>query len=277
MLNRLTAKSNSFPVIQLAKHASGYVYGLHSVNMLVGPSGSGKTRLMNDIIHQLCGSKKEDLFYVDGETHGMSVIYYTASPLHKGVPIEEKQGVPFVDASPAMFPLRSPNFNRTNQGSGSAILEHQLSALCEAIQMQREGGSTRFLLLIDNADMMLDVHQQRDYVHSLELALKEFMLDPEVDAIQLILSAHSPLIASDIFKGSITRLGQDAANDDKLEGFGGTIQSLYNYTFSTPSIGAVAERTIVKMRDDKEKSMPGWDIVKDEICDAFIKSYLTKP
>lgn len=277
MLNRLTAKSNSFPVIQLAQLASGYVYGLHSVNMLVGPSGSGKTRLMTNIIHQLCGSRNEDLFYVDGEINGLSVIYYTASPLHKGVPIEEKQGVPFVDASPAVFPLRNPNFNRTGQGSGSIILQHQFMALCEAVQMQRDGGSTRFLLLIDDADMMLDVAQQRGYVQSLETAFQEFMLDPEVEAIQVILSAHSPLIASDIFKGSITRLGDDIEKPTKVEGFCGTIQTLYNYTFATPSIGAVAERTIEKMRDDKEKSMPGWDIVKDEICDAFIKSYLSKP
>jgi hypothetical protein len=135
--------------------------------------------------------------------------------------------------------------------------------------------------------MLLDIEQQRTYLEQVEDRLSGMMERIGGASLQIILSAHSPLIASDVFQGSITRLrkpdqiGKDHAgtpvpSDSRIVGFAGPIQSVVNYTFETPSVGSVAQRTCLKLQNNAPFSVDPV-VVAAEICDDFIRQYVTDP
>lgn len=271
MLTRLHSLTTAMPSIQLEHAASKHVYKIDSLNLILGESGAGKTALISNIIRHLCSKVSEPMFDVKGSFHKLGVVYYTASPFHQRMVLGEHNEAIFVDASPTVFP-------KDNDGSGDSVLSLQAASIRNAISLLAKDGVQSVFIVIDDADMLLDTVQQRNYVHDLQEDLAKAKFD--IQSIQVLLCANSPLIASDVFVDAITVVTKEGhVPPSKIVGFTGTIQSVYNYTFSTPSIGKLAELTIQELQATQESKLDyssGQKLVMNEICDDFIKRYLLR-
>jgi hypothetical protein len=157
-------------------------------------------------------------------------------------------------------------------GSGEAAILNQLTSLAGAIYEHEKNGRKNILLFIDEGDMLLHLKWQRKYLSLLDKRLGNLKEALDLESIQIIVATHSPLLASDVLRSSITRMKQTG----KLPAFGAPIQSIINCSFGTPSIGQIAERVILRLQSSQQYSAHDLAVI-EEIDDDFVRQYLKKP
>lgn len=157
--------------------------------------------------------------------------------------------------------------------SGEAAITHQLASISQGIHDLALEGKERFIIFIDEGDLLLHLSWQRKYLDLIDFRLSSIRENLKLKSMQVIVASHSPLLTSDILRDSITRLGKKPGYADKPTGFGAPLQQIVNYSFGTSAIGAIAERTINRIKALRSLNSAQKDIV-DQIDDDYIRSVL---
>lgn len=152
--------------------------------------------------------------------------------------------------------------------SGEAAITHQLASISTCIHQLAESGRDRILVFIDEGDLLLHLRWQRKYLSLVDLRLSTIRDVLGLKSVQVIVATHSPLLTSDVIKGAILKLGEGITT-----GFGAPLQRIVNYSFGTPAIGEIAERTIESLNSKVELSELDFAVV-DEIDDPFVRDLL---
>lgn len=162
----------------------------------------------------------------------------------------------------------------SNMSSGQVALLSQIGAISDAIIKHRNKGVENILLLIDEGDAYLHLEWQRKYISKLNKMLGDIKSSLELNCIQLILATHSPLLATDVPREFICRLG-DSANGAS-SGFAAPLYILLNESFGTNSIGLFAAQkidtiisrikgNILTAEDEKLVGRIDNQLIKDEV------------
>jgi energy-coupling factor transporter ATP-binding protein EcfA2 len=156
--------------------------------------------------------------------------------------------------------------------SGQAAIMHQMISISQSIQSLRALGKRSILIFIDEGDLLLHLNWQREYISLIDRRLNNFKKGKQkLDFLQVVIASHSPMLASDILRDSITRLEEGT----RLPSFGAPIQQIINYSFGTPSIGLVAHGVIESLKN--KKVLTDEDVqVAMQIDDDFIREYMLK-
>lgn len=159
-----------------------------------------------------------------------------------------------------------------NMSSGQAAIMHQMISISHSIQELKTAGKRDILIFIDEGDLLLHLNWQREYISLIDQRLNNFKKGRNrLDSLQVVIASHSPLLASDILRDSITRLDEGT----KLPSFGAPIQQIVNYSFGTPSIGLVAQNIIKSLKEKEEFTEEDIEII-NQIDDDFIREYMLK-
>lgn len=155
--------------------------------------------------------------------------------------------------------------------SGEAAILNQLINIGNAVRELHDSGKTHIILFIDEGDILLHLAWQRRYLSLINTRLGDLKKSLKLKALQVVIATHSPLLASDVFRESITRMSPNGL----LPAFGAPIQSIINCSFGTPSIGEIAENEILRLRNAGHYSEKDLAMI-DEIDDDFIRNFLHK-
>jgi hypothetical protein len=153
--------------------------------------------------------------------------------------------------------------------SGEAAITHQLASISHAIRVLADGGQDKVVVFIDEGDLLLHLSWQRKYLELLDNRLSLIRSTLSLKSLQLVVASHSALLASDVLRSAITRLGPLT----NAAGFGAPLQRIMNYSFGTPSIGAIAEKIIARLRAKRKLSKQDLEVIA-EIDDDFIRDFL---
>jgi predicted ATP-dependent endonuclease of OLD family len=153
--------------------------------------------------------------------------------------------------------------------SGEAAILHQLTSISRAVRKQSLRGIKEIVVFIDEADMLLHLRWQRKYIELLDIRLALLKKSLGLASVQVIIATHSPILATEIFHDSITRLGKRG----ETPSFGATLQKIINYSFDTPTIGSLVEKKIRVLKKRKKFSPHDLAII-NQIDDEFTKRYL---
>lgn len=163
------------------------------------------------------------------------------------------------------------NIGFDSVSSGEAVILHQITNIAHGIHSLYAQGKRNFLIIIDEADMLLHLKWQQQYIEMLTSKLSQLQKKLGIRSLQLIIATHSPMLATDVLKTSITRLKSKGA----LPSFGSPLQKIVNYSFNTESIGLIAKKTIKKLNDAEEFNSIQSYIVRN-IDDDFIREHLMR-
>jgi hypothetical protein len=156
--------------------------------------------------------------------------------------------------------------------SGQAAIMHQMINISHSIQDFIERGKRDVLLFIDEGDLLLHLNWQREYISLLDQRLGNFKVGvDQLDSLQVIIASHSPMLASDVLRDSITTLDEE----EKLPSFGAPIQQIINFSFGTPSIGSVAQKAIEYLSNREKIGKDELDMIS-QIDDEFVRQHLLK-
>jgi len=158
-------------------------------------------------------------------------------------------------------------FNKMS--SGEAAILHQLTSISHAIHEQISNNISSIVIFIDEADMLLHLRWQRKYIELLDSRLGALKKNLKIKSIQVILATHSPLLATEILRESITRLGKNG----ETPSFGASLQKIVNYSFNTPTIGSLVEKKIRALQKKVKYDKNDLAII-DQIDDEFTRKYL---
>ncbi|MBK4770925.1 MAG: ATP-binding protein [Pantoea sp. Morm] len=128
-----------------------------------------------------------------------------------------------------------------NLSSGQLAVINQVISLSMKLETLKKDKFKKIVILIDEGDAFLHLEWQRLYVYQLNLVLKDFKIRFGFEVIQLILSTHSPLLATDIPSDFICRL--DSGKDASVA-FASPIHSLLSNSFGAKTIGEFASSRI---------------------------------
>lgn len=159
-----------------------------------------------------------------------------------------------------------------NMSSGQAAIMHQMISISHSIEELKTAGKKEILIFIDEGDLLLHLNWQRQYISLIDNRLSNFKKGKnKLDSIQVVIASHSPLLASDILRDSITKLDDGI----RLPSFGAPIQQIVNYSFDTPSIGLVAQNVINELKAKQNFTENDIKIIK-QIDDDFIREILLR-
>ncbi|WP_313242146.1 AAA family ATPase [Stutzerimonas nitrititolerans] len=130
-----------------------------------------------------------------------------------------------------------------NMSSGQLAIIMQLSSIFEAVKDLRRKEIRRILILIDEGDAFLHLEWQRKYISHLNKMLSALKDEYGLDALQVILATHSPLLATDVPKDFICRM-ESAQGDEVLSAFAAPLHELINQSFGSKTVGEFASRKI---------------------------------
>jgi len=170
----------------------------------------------------------------------------------------------------AKLGLADLGFNKFS--SGEAAITHQLASISRSIHHLEKKGKKDFVIFIDEGDLLLHLKWQRQYLAVLDERLSTIRDKLSLKSVQVIVATHSPLLASDVLRESITRLGNSTAQTNS---FAAPLQKIVNYSFGTPAIGAIAESTIDRLQS-KSVLDSSDELIINEIDDEFVRQYLLK-
>lgn len=153
--------------------------------------------------------------------------------------------------------------------SGEAAITHQLASISTCIHQLAALGRERILVFIDEGDLLLHLRWQRKYLSLVDLRLSRIRNALGLKSVQVVVATHSPLLTSDVIKGAILKLGTNGAPS----GFGAPLQRIVNYSFGTPAIGEIAEKTIDCLNAKSQLTATELAVV-EEIDDPFIRDLL---
>lgn len=159
------------------------------------------------------------------------------------------------------------NFGFENLSSGeSAILKQCLSLLRAGRTLSEKVKD--LLFIIDEGDMLLHLTWQRAYIEKICKVLASFA---DGRCVQLIVATHSPLLASDVVSSAITCLNDQ---EEKIQGFGAPMSSIFNYDFDAPPVGCIAEAQITRLAELEGRYTDTDRKIISIIDDVMIKEYL---
>lgn len=158
------------------------------------------------------------------------------------------------------------------KSSGEAAIFHQMTSLSHSVRQLAAKGCRSFLIFIDEGDMLLHLEWQRRYLGLLDERLGSLKSDSALDisSLQVIVATHSPLLATDALRASITRMPDDSS---ALPAFGAPLQKIVNEGFGTKSVGSIAERKIRELMN-KDSLSDSDRLLLEQIDDDFVKSYI---
>ncbi|MBQ6944583.1 MAG: AAA family ATPase [Ruminococcus sp.] len=165
--------------------------------------------------------------------------------------------------------------------SGEMALLNILSSIYKSISKRInpykiKNESKNFIIMIDEADMLLHPEWQRKIIKALVDFLKQFS---DRFTIQLLIATHSPIMLSDIPRQNVLYLESDfnVSEINQPETFGSNIFKLYNNAFfmDKGAIGAFAkEKLEILLKDILDGNGDKNDIQKriNLIGDDFLRS-----
>lgn len=164
------------------------------------------------------------------------------------------------------------NIGFDTMSSGQAAIMHQMISISQSIESLKKLGKRSILLFIDEGDLLLHLSWQREYIALIDKRLNNFKKGRDkLDSLQVVIASHSPMLASDVLRDSVTRLDEGT----RLPSFGAPIQQIINYSFGTPSIGVIAQKVIESLKN--KESLTDEDIsIAMQIDDDFIREYMLK-
>lgn len=132
------------------------------------------------------------------------------------------------------------NLDGMSSGQIAILLQFcNLTASLEKISKKRK----KVLLLIDEGDAFLHLEWQRIYIQQLNDLLAVSAETAELEALQVVMATHSPLLATDIPKQFICSL--DERNEgEPPKAFAATLHTIFNHSFKARTIGEFASQRI---------------------------------
>lgn len=134
------------------------------------------------------------------------------------------------------------NIEIKNMSSGQIALLKQIGTIDDSIKKLNKNGIRKILLLIDEGDAFLHLDWQRKYIYTLNKILSRIKKSQGIETLQLILATHSPILATDIPKEFICRLGKNSK--DNISGFSAPLYQLLDESFDTKTIGQFSSEKI---------------------------------
>jgi len=134
------------------------------------------------------------------------------------------------------FIVTSVEFGWSGFSSGESALVKLFARTFNGLERLRSNKVSNYILTIDEVDLYLHPEWQRSFLKRLLLFINHIKLPGEF--IQVILSSHSPLIASDFLPEDIVTLvkqGDGVEVAKQSTGFGASINQLYTNSFSLDS------------------------------------------
>lgn len=226
------------------------------------PNHGGRFYARRDKIIEFLGAiGSKDCGFVQFEDNQLKVHVDTARLIISGLPNEMIE-----DAS--AFGLIRIGFDEMS--SGQAAIMHQMINISHSIRELISKGKKEVLLFIDEGDLLLHLNWQREYISLLDKRLGNFKSGQnKLDSLQVVIATHSPMLASDILRDSITTLDDDR----RLPSFGAPIQRIINLSFGTPSIGLIAQQAIKELDGKTELSEADLEML-GQIDDEFIRRHI---
>ncbi|MCU6499221.1 AAA family ATPase [Rugamonas sp. A1-17] len=155
--------------------------------------------------------------------------------------------------------------------SGEAAILHQMTSIVHGIQDLERIGKKNFLIFIDEGDLLLHLRWQQQYLELITEKLSSVRSKLELRSLQLVIASHSPMLATDVLRRSITRLKSKGV----APSFGAPLQKIVNYSFGTSAMGRIATKTIADLRKKDKFDSIDLDIA-NQIDDDFIKDHVLR-
>jgi predicted ATP-binding protein involved in virulence len=146
----------------------------------------------------------------------------------------------------------------SQMSSGQMSMIAHLGLIMDAVEEQHKKGWREILILIDEGDAFLHLEWQRKYIYTLNKILGSAKRRLHLNVLQLIISTHSPLLATDIPKEFICRLhrSDEKISNEVINGFAAPIPQLIHDSFLANTIGEFAtskiNETWIKISTKKE-------------------------
>lgn len=160
--------------------------------------------------------------------------------------------------------------------SGESAIVYLLSNIWEELKKQSTSPHKNMLILIDEVDLYLHPEWQRTILSHIIQLITSVRPDGKT---QLIMSTHSPVIASDFLPNDIITLTKFKNNtvigNTQSVGFGSTISEfmLENF-FLDATIGKLAFDEIKRLLDDKKPASPETEYLKSQIKNDVLNKML---
>ncbi|MEQ4923446.1 AAA family ATPase [Proteus hauseri] len=168
------------------------------------------------------------------------------------------------------------NIILSDMSSGQLALLEQIISISEAIHKLNKKGINKIILLIDEGDAYLHLDWQRQYVYTLNKMLSEIKKSLHIECLQLILATHSPILATDIPKDFICRLGLN--RNKNTSGFAAPLYQLLNDSFDTQTIGQFSSEKINELIENiKNKKITDTDkYLIEQIDNNLVKNEIKR-
>lgn len=128
--------------------------------------------------------------------------------------------------------------------SGMLALVEQFARIDRAIELLKNKGLRKVLLLIDEGDAFLHLEWQRKYIDLLNGYLGACAAKHELESLQVVLATHSPILAGDVPSSMIQSLDQE---NHHFKTFGSTLDDIILRSFLSNSIGEFAAKHIRRL------------------------------
>lgn len=162
------------------------------------------------------------------------------------------------------------NIGYDNISSGEAAILHQITSIVHGIQeLEKSNAKKNFLIFIDEGDLLLHLRWQQQYISLVSEKLSNLRSALNLRSIQLVIATHSPMLATEVLKPSVTRLKGKGA----VPSFGAPLQKIVNYSFGTKSMGSIAQKTISRLCGKTELDATDAFIAKN-IDDDYIRELI---
>jgi len=160
--------------------------------------------------------------------------------------------------------------------SGQAALMSQFCRIAKALSSMAKRRKN-ILLLIDEGDAFLHLEWQRIYIHHLNrfLAMERDKLG--LETLQVVMSTHSPLLATDVPRQFVCRLDEGAHGKTPIA-FAATLHALLNQSFQSRTIGEFASQRINELINNLKEGIEGKrdKIVAESIDNPIILAELDR-
>jgi len=159
--------------------------------------------------------------------------------------------------------------------SGMRAMIDQFSRISSGIERLSDRGIKKILVLIDEGDAFLHLEWQRRYVDLLNKTLSKLKQEAKITSLQVILTTHSPVIATDFPSSFVTNLDK-AVHPEKT--FAAPLDDVTLGSFGSSSIGTFAAH---KINDLHQRILDG-EVHEDdaelleEIGDIVIRNALRR-
>jgi predicted ATPase len=133
--------------------------------------------------------------------------------------------------------------NLEGMSSGQAALISQFCRLSGALA-KLSRNRKNVLVLIDEGDAFLHLEWQRIYIQQLNQFLAAEKQALRLEALQVIMATHSPILATDVPRQFICQLNEDGSSNAPPLAFAATLHALLNHSFHARTIGEFASQRI---------------------------------